>query len=241
MRYAPRLYRDLAGTARWTSFQVKVETSDLYLRAQGDFSHMVRSRVVELRGVLRAHIDAQPEFLSSLEPVKRLPGAHPLIEEMYCASEAAGVGPMAAVAGAVAEAVGRGLCSLSGEVIVENGGDIWLKAEKPVILSVLGGAFRISQKAGIRIAPERTPCGVCTSSGSIGHSLSLGRADAATVIAGNAALADAVATGTGNLVQDENDLEKAASYAMGIPGVRAVLVLYRDRIIVQGDIELAEL
>lgn len=240
MRYAQRFYRDLTETARWTSFRVKVETTDLYVRAQDDFSLETGQLVEEFRGVVRGHISLQPEFLSSLEPVDRLPGVHPLIEAMYGASEAAGVGPMAAVAGAIAESVGRRLCLYSREVIVENGGDIWLQAVEPVALSILGGAFRISKKAGIRIAPERTPCGVCTSSGSIGHSLSFGRADAATVIAGNAALADAVATQTGNLVHDENDLENAASYAMGIAGVRAVLVIYRDRIVVQGDIELAE-
>ncbi len=240
MRYARRFYRDLTETARWTSFRVKVETTDLYVRAQDDFSLETGPLVEELRGVVRGHISSQPEFLSSLEPVDRLPGVHPLIEAMYAASEAAGVGPMAAVAGAIAEAVGRRLCLNSKEVIVENGGDIWLQAVEPVSLSILGGVFLISKKAGIRIAPERTPCGVCTSSGCIGHSLSFGRADAATVIAGNAALADAVATQTGNLVHDENDLEKAASYAMGIAGVRAVLAIYRDRIIVQGDIELAE-
>jgi ApbE superfamily uncharacterized protein (UPF0280 family) len=148
--------------------------------------------VVELRGVLRAHIDAQPEFLTPWNREKAA-GAHPLIEEMYCASEAAGVGPMAAWP-EPSRSGGQGLCSLSGEVIVENGGTSGLR-RKTGDFDVWGRAFLISQKAGIRIAPAH-PLGVCTS-GSIAIALPR-RADAATVIAGNAALADAVATGTGN-------------------------------------------
>ncbi|HSV97462.1 MAG TPA: UPF0280 family protein [Spirochaetota bacterium] len=238
MRHAERFYREFAGTKRWTSFRVKIGTSDLYVRANGDYSVELERIVTDARDALLDHIAGQDCFLASFEPVVRVEAAHPVIEAMYRASEAAGVGPMAAVAGAIAEHAGRAILDRSGEVIVENGGDIWLALRDAVTLGVYAGTSLFSGALGIRIASERTPAGVCTSSGRVGHSFSFGRADAATVIATDAALADAVATGTANLVCDEDDLEAAAAYAMSVPGVRGTLVIKGERMIAQGEIEL---
>ncbi|TAL39779.1 MAG: UPF0280 family protein [Spirochaetes bacterium] len=238
LRRGERVYRDFGDSARWTSYRVKVETTDLYVRTRGDYTEPLTALVAGLRDALRAHMDIQPEFLSSFSPVPRVPGAPGIVEDMYAASEAAGVGPMAAVAGAVAERTGRMLAGLSEEVIVENGGDIWLRVNQPVRIAVFAGHSPFSGRMGLIVKPERTPLGVCTSSGKVGPSFSFGRADAATIFADTAALADAVATGAGNLVNDDRDLERAASYAMGVPGVRGVLVLLGDSIIVQGEIEL---
>jgi ApbE superfamily uncharacterized protein (UPF0280 family) len=199
----------------------------------------MESAAADLRNAIREHIERQPEFLSALSPVTRLLDVHPVIARMYAASEAAGVGPMAAVAGAVAEFAGRSILERSEEIVVENGGDIWLRVREPVRLGMYAGSSSLSGRVGIMIDPGKTPLGVCTSSGRVGPSFSFGRADAATVIAGDAALADATATGAGNLVKSEDDLEAAAEYAMSVPGVTGVLVIYRDRIIVQGDVELA--
>jgi ApbE superfamily uncharacterized protein (UPF0280 family) len=221
MRYAERFYRDFSGTERWTSFRVKIETSDLYVR------------VTEARDALRGHIAGQECFLSSFDPVPRMEAGHPVIAAMYRASEAAGVGPMAAVAGAIAEHAGRAILDSSGEVLVENGGDIWLAVRDAVTLAVYAGASRFSGALGIRMAPERTPAGVCTSSGRVGHSFSFGKADAVTVIATDAALA-------ANLVHGEDDLEEAAAYAMAVQGVRGILVIRGDRMLAQGEIELVK-
>ncbi len=238
MRFAERFYREFADTQRWTSFRVKIETSDLYVRAHGDYSGEIECAVAGARDALRTHIAGQDCFISSLGPVPRLEAAHPVIEAMYGASEAAGVGPMAAVAGAIAEHAGRAILDRSGEVMVENGGDIWLAVRDVVTLAIYAGSSRFSGALGIRIAPERTPAGVCTSSGRVGHSFSFGRADAATIVAADAALADAVATGAANLVRDEDDLEAAAAYAMSVPGVRGALIIKGDRMLAQGEIEL---
>ena len=241
LRYGERVYRDFTDTERWTSFRVKVESTDLYIRARGDHSDAVREMVTELRESLRAHMDGQPEFLAAFAPLPRPNGAPSIVDAMCEASLAAGVGPMAAVAGAVAEHVGRMLLEVSPEVIVENGGDIWLALGAPVKLSVFAGHSPFSGRLGVLIRPERTPLGVCTSSGTVGPSFSFGRADAATILAACAALADAVATGAGNLVQSDEDLEQAASYAMGIPGVRGALIIKGDRMVAQGGIELVEI
>lgn len=241
MGRAGHFYRAFSGTSRWTSFRVKVETSDIYVRAYGDFSEVMRGLVEEARRAVRFQIERQASFLTSFDPVPWMNDAHPVVQAMYRASEAAGVGPMAAVAGAIAEYAGRALLEHSAEVLVENGGDIWLSARAPVSLAVYAGGSRFTGSLGIRMAPESTPAGVCTSSGRVGPSFSFGRADAATVIAGDAALADAVATGTANKVRGEEDLESAAEYAMAVPGVRGVVIMRGDRLIVQGEVELFRL
>ena len=183
MGRAGHFYREFSGTRRWTSFRVKVETSDIYVRAYGDFSEVMGGLVEEARRAVRSQIERQESFLTSFDPVPRMKDAHPVVEAMYRASEAAGVGPMAAVAGAIAEYAGRALLERSPEVLVENGGDIWLSAREAVTLAVYAGGSRFTGNLGIRMAPESTPAGVCTSSGRVGPSFSFGRADAATVIA----------------------------------------------------------
>ena len=181
MKRAERTYRDYAETARWKSFRVKVETSDLYIRAGSDLSERAERVVRGLRDRIFEHIDRQNEFLTSYTPVERLAGCPPVIDMMYDASERAGVGPMAAVAGAVAECTGRELLSFTDELIVENGGDIWMMTAGPALIRIYPGGHHFNA-VSIRISPDGTPCGICTSSARIGPSFSFGAADAATVI-----------------------------------------------------------
>lgn len=238
MKRAERTYRDYAETARWKSFRVKVETSDLYIRAGSDLSERAERVVRGLRDRIFEHIDRQNEFLTSYTPVERLAGCPPVIDMMYDASERAGVGPMAAVAGAVAECTGRELLSFTDEQIVENGGDIWMMTAGPALIRIYPGGHHFNA-VSIRISPDGTPCGICTSSARIGPSFSFGAADAATVIAPGAALADAIATETCNRVKSEEDMEAAARFAME-RGARGVVIIYRDRLAAQGDVELAD-
>ncbi len=239
-RTGERFYRDFAPADRWTAFRVKVETSDLYIRAPSDLSRRARELVEKLRGELRDHIGCQGDFLTSLDPVPRLEGAPEVALRMYKASELAGVGPMAAVAGAIAELTGRGLELNGGEILIENGGDIWLSLTQPLIVGIYAGTSPFSGKIGLRILPDRTPMGICTSSGKVGHSMSFGLADAVTVLSRDAALADAVATGACNRVKTGDDLGAALEYAMSVPGITGIMAIKGDRLAVQGDIELAE-
>jgi ApbE superfamily uncharacterized protein (UPF0280 family) len=238
MIYQDRFYRDFSSTSRWKSFRVNVESTDLYIKAKNDFSAYVNTIVKQLRNEIKTHINKQHTFLASLVPVCRLKHVPPVIEKMYNASEASGVGPMAAVAGAVCESVGEALLKKSPEVIVENGGDIYIKVKKPVVVSVFAGESAFSGKIGFKIYPDDTPTGVCTSSGTVGHSLSFGKADAATVISNDVSLADAVATGTANRVHSPGDFDSAIAYAMGVKGVSGVMLIFKDQIAVKGHIEL---
>jgi len=161
---------------------------------------------------------------------------------MLAAGLQAGVGPMAAVAGTVAEAVGQGL-GRNGqtEVIVENGGDIYVHRRKTCTISIYAGESPLSGRVGIRLQPEQMPCGVCTSSASIGHSLSLGASDAAVVVAPSTAFADALATRLGNEVQQGGDgLSRALQVVQEMENVTGVVLIAGDKLGVWGDVELVQ-
>lgn len=237
MKRAERFYRDFTDTARWKSFRVKVDTSDLYIRADKDLSAVAEKILRALRDRLWEQIDRQGEFHTALAPVGRLDGSPEIVTMMYDASERAGVGPMAAVAGAVAELTGRALAPRCREIIVENGGDIWMQLEEPATVTVYPGGHYFNAVA-LKIDPRNTPCGVCTSSARIGPSISFGRADAATIIAPDAALADAIATDVCNRVKSEDDMEDAAGRGMEC-GATGVVIIYRDRLVARGEVELA--
>lgn len=240
MKYAERQYRDFAASDRWTAFRVRVETTDLYIRADRDRTDEALAAVRRLREDLRRHIERQNEFMTAFDPVDELADVPPIVTAMYRASRAAGVGPMAAVAGAMAEFVGRDLRAYGGDVVVENGGDLWLAVAEPVTVQVYTTNIWFRDRLAIRIAPEETPCGVATSSATIGPSISLGRADAATVVAADAALADALATAAGNRVRGEDDLAAAVDLAVE-RGARGALAVFRDRLALRGELTLTQL
>jgi ApbE superfamily uncharacterized protein (UPF0280 family) len=239
MDYTRRFYRDFSPSTRWESYRVQVETSDLYIRAKDRCPLRVQARVRELRAALFAHIQRQPEFLRSLAPVPSLPGEPDIVIRMNRAARQAGVGPMAAVAGAIAESVGQDLARNSAEVIVENGGDCFFRLKEKGLCILFAGNSPFSGKIGLQIESGQTPVAVCTSSGTVGPSYSLGRADAATIVSKDACLADAVATGTANRIQSERDFEAALAYAMSIQEVQGVVLIYKDRLAAQGAVALA--
>lgn len=154
------------------------------------------------------------------------------------AAAAAGVGPMAAVAGAVAEYVGRGLLDRSEEVIVENGGDIFLAGGPDRIVAIHAGSSPVTGKVGLSIRASALPVAVCTSSATVGPSVSLGKADAACVVADSGAVADAVASRLGNRIRSREDVAASMQDAIGIEGVRGVVVVVEGNLGAAGDIEL---
>jgi ApbE superfamily uncharacterized protein (UPF0280 family) len=160
---------------------------------------------------------------------------------MAQAARLANVGPMAAVAGAVAEMVGERLLQWSSEVIVENGGDIFLMIRGMRKIGIYAGESAFTGKLAIEVEPGQTPLGVCTSSGKVGPSLSLGMADAAVVLAPSAALADAAATAIGNRVRSAEDIEAALDFGQSIKGVTGIIIITGDRMGARGDVRLAEI
>ncbi len=157
---------------------------------------------------------------------------------MAQAAEKAGVAPMAAVAGALAESVGRELLAFSPEVIVENGGDIFLKLSKPRLVGVYAADSPFTGRIALEVRPDETPLGICTSSGKVGHSLSFGQADAVIALSPSTPLADAVATAVGNLVKEKDDIPQAIEFAQGIEGLRGIVILLGDELGVWGEVTL---
>jgi hypothetical protein len=238
--YEPRFYRDFSQNPRWVSYRVRLESSDLYIRSRDNQAFLVQQLLRSLRSTILAHIQRQPEFLHALEPIQELTRVEPIISRMYKASRIAGVGPMAAVAGGISQEVALRLAAKSREVIVENGGDNYLVLQQPALSTIYAGQSRLSGQIGLKIQPSQTPLAVCTSSGTVGHSKSLGRADAATVLSQEACLADAAATAAANLVQSEQDLEQALEFAMNLPGVLGAVLIQGDALAAHGDLELCE-
>ncbi|MFH2071056.1 MAG: UPF0280 family protein [Elusimicrobiota bacterium] len=240
--YEPKFYRNWQGNDDLTTFDVRVEETDLFIRAGKDLRKKALPLVLKYRKVIEEYIRREPEFLTSIVPLKHVcPRPPSIIKDMLRSSQAAGVGPMAAVAGAIAEAVGRELLKFTDEIIVENGGDIFLKIKKPRTIGIYAGKSALSGKIGIVVRPGQTPLGVCTSSGRVGHSLSFGRADAVVVMSRSAALADAVATACANLVRRESDVKPAIEFVKKIRGVTGAAAIKNDKIAAWGDIKFCEL
>jgi hypothetical protein len=141
----------------------------------------------------------------------------------------------------VAEHTGREILKQCDEVIVENGGDIFLQVNREITISVFAGSSSLSNRIGIKISPHNSPSGVCTSSGTVGPSLSFGTADAVTIISLSASLADAAATAVGNLVKSSADIEKAIDAGKKIQDVAGILIIKDDQMGVWGNINLVSL
>jgi ApbE superfamily uncharacterized protein (UPF0280 family) len=236
-----RIYRTHMARSGLVGFRVAVKETDLMILAQKDLSTEVRALVIQERQQLEAYGQQHPEFFTTLTPWPPDPFAPPLVQNMISAAVLAGVGPMAAVAGAIAARVGEALRAFTDEVIVENGGDIFMHLEHPATVSLYAGRSPLSHKVGLRIHPDRETWGVCTSSGTVGPSLSFGRADAACVVAADAALADACATALGNRVPDASAVNEAMNWLGGIPGLTGAVVIVGEHLGAWGQIELVPL
>jgi ApbE superfamily uncharacterized protein (UPF0280 family) len=239
--YQPRTYRHRIKDKDLVSFDVIVEETDLQIRVLKDLKNESLSLVRKYRNSLLKYIKEHPLFLTSLEPVSVRMDAPPIVKLMSEAAEKAGVGPMAAVAGAIAEFVGNELLNFSPEIIIENGGDIYLKSSKKRIIGVYAGESPLSDHIGLEIEGTETPVGICTSSGTVGHSLSFGTADAVVVVSQSAILADAVATAIGNLIKKQDDIQKGIEFARCIDGIKGLLIIKDDKIGIWGDIQICNL
>ncbi|HEY3313783.1 MAG TPA: UPF0280 family protein [Bacillota bacterium] len=236
--YEPRTYRDLFKGQNLVFFNCCLKETDLQIGAHRRLEAEAMALVVELRRQLEGYILAVPEFRTSLVPIDPAPWAPPIVRRMSEAGAAAGVGPMAAVAGAVSQFVGVELLRYSPEVIVENGGDIFIQSGLPRKIGIHAGSSPLSEKVALKIKPEDTPLGVCTSAGTVGPSLSFGRTDATVVVARDAALADAAATAIGNRVKTADDIEAGLRVAGRIRGLLGAVVIIGDKLGAWGDVDL---
>jgi uncharacterized protein len=239
--YEQRFYRHWIKDDDLVSFEVVVEQTDLYIRSRRNLKDKALDSVLKHRGPLESYIGRHPLFLTTLDPYQAEAEAPAIVKEMARVSQLTGVGPMAAVAGAIAEAVGRDLLAFSPEVIVENGGDIFLKITRKRLVGIYAGQSSFTRKVALEVMPRETPLGICTSSGTVGHSLSLGSADALVVLSPSTVLADAAATALGNMVKAADDIPRAIEKAQTIEGLRGVVVIVGDKMGVWGKVKIVPL
>lgn len=240
--YEARTYRREMKPGDLFSFRVVDQETDLQIAVglspedEGGTIAAVREEVARLRKIMTDYEKVHPGFIRSLAPLAVLPGDDPVIERMKRAGEAAGVGPMASVAGCISAEIGAFLLDQGfHEVLIENGGDLFLCST---------GSRRVAIETGPRspfkhlqlLIEAAEPLGVCTSSGTRGHSLSFGLADAATVISQDVYLADACATALGNRIKSCDDFEGALDWIQTIPGVLGAVVVCEDKMGAWGEV-----
>lgn len=236
--YQPKNYRHWIDGADLVPFSVTIKETDLYIRASSDLHRKTLRIAQKYRYQIEGYIKKSPAFQSSLEPLSMPEYTPGIVKEMIRAGNEAGVGPMAAVAGAIAEAVGKELLTYSPEIIVENGGDIFLKTLRKRTVGIYAGGSPLTGKLGIEIDASDTPLGICTSSGTVGHSLSYGKSDAVVVLSASTALADAAATAIGNRVQDAGDIDKAIEFGRTISGVKGLVIIKDNNTGAWGNVKL---
>lgn len=237
--YKPRNYRKWAKADDLVYFEVTEKETDLSIYADLDLKKEAGQVVSRLRRDLETYIKIDPNFFSSLEPLELKVGAPDIARAMAEAAKKAGVGPMAAVAGAFSEFVGRELLKSSKQVIIENGGDIFIQSLIPRTIGIYAGEESpFTGRLAVQVEDSKSGLGVCTSSGTVSHSLSFGKTDATLIIAGSSALADAAATAAGNAVKAKDDIEKGLNIARSIEGVKGVLITVGDKMGTWGEIKL---
>ena len=236
--YRERKYRESVQAKGLDTFHVIVKETDLWVSAGRVLEKETEDLVFEYRAQLESYIQNHPEFSTTLNPYPEDPFAPPIVKEMIRCTRDIGVGPMASVAGAIAQFVAQGLLAKVDQVIVENGGDIYLKVKRPVTVSVFAGKSPLSEKIGLKIPVHQMPLGVCASSGTVGHSLSMGTADAVCLISPSAPLADGAATALCNRVKGRLDLDRLPDWANQIDEIMGGIAIMGDRMVTWGEVEL---
>jgi ApbE superfamily uncharacterized protein (UPF0280 family) len=189
------------------------------------------------RAELEEYIQRDPVFQLALDPIDVVDGPE-VAMLMAEASRRAGVGPMAAVAGVLADLAVREMLGAGARVaVVENGGEACFHSDRPMDIAIQAGETPLSRRVGFRL--EEFPVGVATSSGLFSHALSFGEAEAATVFAENAGVADAAATAVANVVKGYDEkavVEEAVDLGLSIEGVRGVFIIYRGHVGLGGEV-----
>lgn len=236
-QYTSRSYRNRLFSQNLISFEVKVKETDLFISAESDFTVYARQSVMRHRSHIEEYARIHKGFIESFKPLPEDNLAPPIVRAMLQASKIAGVGPMAAVAGAVAEFVGKDLESKSPQVIVENGGDIYANIKDILRIGIFAADSPLSNKLVLKIKAEEMPIGICTSSATVGHSVSFGKADAVCVLSRSAALADAAASTIGNMVMKAADIKPAIEAGSRIEGVLGIVVVIGKNMGASGIVE----
>jgi ApbE superfamily uncharacterized protein (UPF0280 family) len=234
------------GKDRFRSFTVTFKETDLWIGVSGGrgihrLPEFALERIKDLRLLIEEYGERDVLFFAAMAPYAYQSACSAVIAKMFLYAQKAGVGPMASVAGIFAQEVGEAIRAEFGvdEIIVENGGDLYLNVDRPVTVSVLARASKLSRFCLLDIDPGNSPFGICTSSGTIGHSYSQGCADAVTIACREAGLADAFATAFGNKVHSKDDIDRILEETREIPEILGTLIVVEEQLGIRGNFALA--
>ena len=243
--FQPRTYRSQFNTKRFTGFIVKHLETDLWIGVDPDsfreeMKDVAMAKVKGLRKKLDDYIQTEPFFKKSLKPFHPAEFAPPEARQMAVASEKAGIGPMSTVAGLFAREVGEEIIKNFSvkELVIENGGDIFVVLNDELVLSVFAGESILSERIGLEIPADKNKLGICTSAGTVGPSISYGIADAVVLVCEDILLADAFATAFGNKVKSPDDVEKVIKQAENFPEIKSLLIICEDKVGIKGENEI---
>ncbi len=221
---------------RWTRKHFEHKETIVTILCEEKYILIGEDRLMQCRKILEDYIRKYPQFGTTHKPYEPIREADELILRMCSESARARVGPMASVAGTFAlESLTAMLEAGAEEAVVDNGGDIALQIREPVTISIYAGNSQIRDLAFV-IEPGDKPLGICTSSGTVGHSFSYGKADAAIVISHNVTLADAVATALGNRVHTKTDFKECFQFLEKLNEIKGAMVIVQNEVALWGKL-----
>lgn len=238
------IYRFRINSPDLTAVTIREGESNLYILSDRPDRATARKVLQAGRAGISSYLTRHPSSGRSLLPLLEEEEAPVLVQKMARAARSCGVGPMAAVAGVLADAVGEALSAAAETVIVENGGDIYLVSGRSRIISLYAGeGNKFTGRLGIKIAGSSSSRGIAASSRRIGPSLNWGRSDLTVVLAETCALADAAATALSNRIhcREKPVWEEAIAWIREINGVTGGLIIMGDQLQAWGEIELVSL
>ncbi|WP_163715347.1 UPF0280 family protein [Mangrovibacterium lignilyticum] len=245
MLFEARTFRNSFPKDRFQSFVVEYLESDVWVGVdpesyRADMEVEVLQVLTKAVDELKAYVEENPLFRKSLKACAVAETAPEAIRKLAHSAELGAVGPLAARSGLLNELIGQALLEKFeiGELIVENGGDLYLKLRDSLIVSIFADDLEDSGLMGLEVMPEQTPLGIGTGLGTKGHPINHGKADAVMIMAKNGADAGALAVGVGNRVKKLSDLEKVLKHLKLMPEVTAAVLIVEDQIAVHGDNEL---
>jgi len=219
-------------------YRLRYKYTDIFITSDADILNDLEEPVISFYSCLEGIILHDRTFLKSLEPIKEKENYPGYIKKMCRAACRFGVGPMAAVAGAVCDRIAEKISGNCGLLMIENGGDVFIKSEKSVRIGLFISNSFFSDRLNIVIDAKQTPCGICSSSGTMGHSLSLGKSDLVTVMAESAAMADAAATAVANSIMENSDVEKSINIYKKYKEVKGIIVIKDNSIGLWGELQI---
>ncbi|MCL5770657.1 MAG: UPF0280 family protein [Actinobacteria bacterium] len=232
------IYRIKVNVGNKFSWKVSYKYSDLFIVSKIDIYKKIIKLLPDFYRIIQEFIKKYPSFAKTLNSFNPKDDFPDIIKKMCQSSVIFKVGPMASVAGAVCQYLAQTLSKNNPYLSIENGGDIYIKSPSDIVTGLFLNNKYFKDNIKIKIKKDILPCGIASSSGTLGHSLSLGKSDLTMIICKSPVLADAAATAVGNMVTTKDDIQKTINYFKKFEEILAIIIIKDDKIGLYGDIEL---